>query len=725
MKSVTVDLKNCYGIAALSHKFDFEKKHQNVVYAANGMMKSSLALTFKDLSEGKESSDRIHKNRETLSSIFDETGTSISPDNVFVVEPYNEAYKSNRMSTLLANSRLRERYDAIRESIDAKKEALISSLSISSGLKKGVEDALSIDVASDRNEFFTAIRRLKAEVDEKAYAHLVDLKYANIFTSKVVEQLKSEEFKGDIEKYMEVYDQLVGQSNFFRKGAFNHNNASDVAKSLKENGFFKAEHSVYVKNKDVRKEIRSEKDLEKVIQDEKDEILNDSTLKAQFEKIDKLLTKNADMRGFRSYLAEHDRLIPELANPERLRQRLWVAYLALNADLMNEALATFDRGREELEAIVEEARREATRWEEVLEEFNGRFSVPFLVTMENQHDVILKADAPSVKFRFKGYDGEEVSIEEQDLVRILSNGEKRALYLLNIIFEVIARKEGGVETLFIFDDIADSFDYKNKYAIVEYLRDITEVDFFYQIILTHNYDFYRTVSGRLDLGRGNKFHTLRSEDGVHIRVEKYQNNPFKHWKEQLPKGDNDDFLLAMIPFVRNVAEFAGMEEEEAELTRYLHVKDGSEGLTVASLVEEFKKVVKFKSNLELPHGERKVFDLLVQRATTACALAEEDIELETKIVLAMAARIKAELHMVNLIDDDDAISRINSNQTFNLLKLVTDRALANEEALKCLKQVVLMTPENIHINSFMYEPILDMSNHHLKRLFERVSALDA
>ena len=48
-------------------------------------------------------------------------------------------------------------------------------------------------------------------------------------------------------------------------------------------------------------------------------------------------------------------------------------------------------------------------------------------------------------------------------------------------------------TIFVVDDIADSFDYKNKYAIVEYLTDILTEPFFLQIILTHNYDFYRTV----------------------------------------------------------------------------------------------------------------------------------------------------------------------------------------------------------------------------------------
>ena len=34
-----------------------------------------------------------------------------------------------------------------------------------------------------------------------------------------------------------------------------------------------------------------------------------------------------------------------------------------------------------------------------------------------------------------------------------------------------------------------------------------------------------------------------------------------------------------------------------------------------------------------------------------------------------------------------------------------------------------MTPENMHLNSFMYEPILDMSDKHLRRLYEEVRDL--
>ncbi|AQS41021.1 MAG: Hypothetical protein BHV28_03050 [Candidatus Tokpelaia hoelldobleri] len=723
MQSIEIKLEHCYGITALCHSFSFKNKRQNVVYAPNGVMKSSLALTFKDVSEGKESCDRIHKNRETRRSILDENKNELTQESIFVVEPYREDYKSNRMSTLLANNQLRDRYDNIRREIDEKKDILISNLKPVSGLKNGIEEILANDVTNDPTEFFTALRRLKTEVDEGAHSTLADLRYAAIFSTKVVAQLESKEFRSDIEKYMRIYDTLITKSTFFRKGAFNHNDAAAVAKSLEINGFFKADHSVYVNNKNIRQEIKNKADLERVIQEEKDEILGDKELKAQFEKIDKLLTRNADMKDFRAYLTENEKLIPELSNPDRLRQRLWIAYLSNCRDILNDALDTYEQGREELERIITEAKNEGTHWAEVLKEFNDRFSVPFVVTMENQHDVILKADAPSIRFRFKGHNDTEVPVAENDLIQVLSNGERRALYLLNIIFEVIARREEKIETLFIFDDIADSFDYKNKYAIIEYLRDITKIEFFYQIILTHNYDFYRTISKRLDLGRNNKFHALRNDKSIQIRQEKYQNNPFTHWKNELPNGKHDDFLLAMIPFVRNIAEFSGQKDIESKLTKYLHVKSGSQDLTIGDLEALFKKVITFNPELSLPNGNKKIFELLFERADQICTLTEEKIELETKIVLAMAIRLRAELFMIGKINDENFLTNILNTQTFKLFEKVKETTDIDPETLKYLEQVILMTPENIHINSFMYEPILDMSNHHLKRLYKKIKTL--
>lgn len=42
------------------------------------------------------------------------------------------------------------------------------------------------------------------------------------------------------------------------------------------------------------------------------------------------------------------------------------------------------------------------------------------------------------------------------------------------------------------------------------------------------------------------------------------------------------------------------------------------------------------------------------------------------------------------------------------------------ENIELLEQVNLMIPENIHLNSFMYEPILDMSAIELRGLYNDV-----
>jgi hypothetical protein len=47
----------------------------------------------------------------------------------------------------------------------------------------------------------------------------------------------------------------------------------------------------------------------------------------------------------------------------------------------------------------------------------------------------------------------------------------------------------------------------------------------------------------------------------------------------------------------------------------------------------------------------------------------------------------------------------------------------DDTAIKIIERVVLMTPENIHLNSFMYEPIMDMSDEYLRALYTDVLTL--
>ena len=51
MQKASVKLANCYGIGSLDATFDFTKKEANIVYAPNGMMKTSFANTLQGLQQ--------------------------------------------------------------------------------------------------------------------------------------------------------------------------------------------------------------------------------------------------------------------------------------------------------------------------------------------------------------------------------------------------------------------------------------------------------------------------------------------------------------------------------------------------------------------------------------------------------------------------------------------------------------------------------------------------
>ena len=62
-----------------------------------------------------------------------------------------------------------------------------------------------------------------------------------------------------------------------------------------------------------------------------------------------------------------------------------------------------------------------------------------------------------------------------------------------------------------------------------------------------------------------------------------------------------------------------------------------------------------------------------------------------------------------------------NNQTRELYNVV--KTFVSKEIIEILDEVNIMTPENIHLNSFMYEPLLDMDIQELLNLYSRVKAL--
>lgn len=352
--------------------------------------------------------------------------------------------------------------------------------------------------------------------------------------------------------------------------------------------------------------------------------------------------------------------------------------------------------------------------------FNDRFFVPFKLEATNRLTVILGQE-PMLSLGFTFQDGADTAaVDRAALMQALSTGEKKAFYVLNILFEIEVRKKAHQETLIIVDDIADSFDYKNKYAIIQYLMDIAEDPYFKQIILTHNFDFYRTIQSRF-VRYPDCFMASKSATGVVLEQAAGIQNVFvKDWKPSFVTEPKKK--IACIPFMRNLIEYTrdATDADFLKLTSLLHWKVDSVQITIADLDAIYNGL--FSLNIASANGSATVMSLIEHEAGE-CLTATEGINFENKIVLAIAIRLAAEQFMVAKINDPAFVAGIDSNQTPRLLGKFHDLFSAKVATINVLQRVVLMTPENIHLNSFMYEPILDMSDGHLRKLYGEVKAL--
>jgi hypothetical protein len=722
MKQINVELENCYGIKKLQYQFDFSAESVYAIYAPNGSMKSSLAQTFKDISQGVPSKDRIFPARVSVRKITDENGADLPQQSILVLPPYDEVFSHDeRTSLLLVNDKLRKEYEQLHLDIEQSKDSLLQALKTQSGSKKDLEKEISSAFTSADNKFLPALMRIKDEVLRQKDAPFADVKYDTIFDDKVISFLNTKDFKTAISEYITRYNELLAASTYFKKGIFEYYNAATIAKSLADNGFFDAKHSVSFNN-GKKVEINTLKQLEEMIAKEKDAITKDKDLRKKFAELEKLITKNATVRDFQAYLTSNETLLPHLANMATFKEDIWKSYLKVHSALLTDLIAKDQAAADKNQKIIDQATKERTLWENVIDLFNERFVVPYKLRGKNREAVIL-GDEPILSLEFIFEDaGGHVPVERATLLQALSQGEKKALYVLNIMFEVETRRKTKQETLFVVDDVADSFDYRNKYAIIQYLKDITTEPNFRQIILTHNFDFFRTLKARLwpSLRSDHCLMVTKSGDGVSFQKAKGVQNVFvKDWK---PHFFTDQCKkIAAITFTRNIIEYTkgSTDPDYVTLTSLLHWKADTPGIVEDTLNEIYCRVFGAPA-VAAPASQKPVIEIICDEAK---ACLNGGARFEQKIVLAIAIRMTAERFMVAKIADQAFVNGIERNQTTALLDRFEQKFPKKEEAIKTLRGVVLMTPENIHLNSFMYEPIVDMSEEHLKRLYKDVVAL--
>lgn len=736
MEKLELNLENCYGINKLNETIEFKKidnqtglkKDINacLIYASNGTMKTSFANTFLDIENERETKDRIEPNNNTIRNIKID-GKDISKDDVLVIQTYIEGYDSTNKSKLLASKKLKQEYDSIWNDISKNKENFLKEIKKISGINsinEIEEEIMTIFKENEKEDFCEVLQRIKNEYKFEEIDILNNIKYKEVINEDIQKALSQKIVADALSDYMKKYNEILETSELYKPGVFDNTRATITLKSLRDNSFFQANHKVVLENEMVL----NEEQFENKIQEVEEKILNNEDIKRNFKIIEITLDRKAGLRKFKDLLYKNQKLIPLLKNYDKFKKMIWINYFAKQIDKYNILVNLYSDNKERLKNIIKEAKGQSTIWKEVTDVFNDRFSVPFKIEVVNQEDVILKEDALVLKFSYMVGTAEK-QVKRETLEDCLSNGEKKALYILNILYELKAREIEGKEYIVILDDIADSFDYKNKYAIIEYLNDIINISSFKLIILTHNFDFYRSVASRLNLNN-NKFFAIKHQDEIVLKEGQYTKNVFMTWKAKI---NQPKIFISSIAFIRNIIEYVeGQNDKDYRLlTNLLHykkiVKDqikDTDNILVSDIITIFTKCWNIPRQQITIAGNNKMIDLIFKTANDIVQDATiNEVLLENKIVLSIAIRLKAEMYMINKINNKNITDNIEQNQTRELMNNMNFNMANGKEIKAVLEEVLIMTSENIHINSFMYEPIIDMSVEYLIKLYNKVCNL--
>lgn len=740
MNRLSVELNHCFGIKSMNHEFDFSHGNVIAVYARNGLMKTSFAKTFKKIQVGKadELKDEIFGLEGTATVRSDDA--DISPENIFVIHSFESSYQAD-ITPLLINEDIKTR---LREVLRAR-DRLFRELEKNSELKikrtsagktvYELEPTLIRDFGFEENSFLVNVLSLRGQNPEVDFSAI---QYQRIFDEAVLKKINSIDFQSKIQEYITRSEEIYASYTFLSKGNLTLPKLKNVQKSLKNESYFSQGNTIVLAGNNT---VSGIDELAGKITEIEDQL----RAVPEFQAIERLLS---DSKGsvLRDVIETNPDIVSWLtsARLSELRKCLWLSYFQRNRGLFDDLCSKYEDLSREIDAVA----LDDTPWKKALEIYNKRFSVPYKMEIVNLKGAIIGESIPQIEFSFtNGEQTVKLSRDKLDELDTLSQGEKRALYLLNIIFKVEEIKQTDREVLFIVDDIADSFDYKNKYAIVEYLYEIAQDDRFSMIILSHNFDFYRTISSRLGLARQNRLCANATDDSVSLVQEHYQNQPFIQWKEH----PNEKNVIAMIPFVRNLVEYGkdrcvGAPEGDTDenydfnlLTTLLHEKGETDNMRFSdllSLYRDYLGIDQFEPEVDLAkHITEALYGI-------CDILTVENAELENKVLLAMAIRHKAEAYMkAQLRGYTGQIiwrrnRRNNETGTANQFLIVVDgkgnqtRELLNgykqfgeDEKIKLLEEVAIMTPENIHLNSFMYEPIMDMDISELIDLYRQVKEL--
>lgn len=696
-------VENAFGIKSLHLNLENNKKmFQELIYSKNGSFKTSFSNILYNLSNGMLENifDRLTDEKATLDiSILENDKEIKNFDNRFVVfsrEIYEQHSKllsdySSELETLTIDIKNSEyiKYLLTEETIEIK-------LQVDNYLKgTGLNFETLLNMFSNLEDgYLDRIIQLLVTIINHEAQDISEINIKKLY-QKAYDIVDQNEFQSKITNYIQVLENKINAQLFDQN--FNENNCLqfinnvDKAKYLSET----KSRGLFLKGKvyyDINK-------VKKVFEEEIKKISKDPEIIEQSKEITKLMGTAKESLFLKESIQKNPLLVKQLSAG---RKNILLSYLKSSSIDYSYWLKIVKKAKKELNNVLKIAQDKQTNFERAIEIYKNRFHPIFDIKIVNKAESMLGIKTPTITFYHNRYC--DIPVSEIKLNQILSSGEKTTLNILKFIVEYENCKK--YHPFVILDDIVETFDYSNRYAFIEYINDLVNLGV-PTIVMTHNFEFYRTVSKRIPKLR-KSVASANSNGIVDIRT----NHRINKNMENILKCSNIYDFFCAIPYLREIKSI--LLDETKILDSCLHYKENTSKLQIKDILLHFpKNAIK---NLKIDESDlyiEKLFEISDNLS------GFDDFDIVKKTILSLSCRLLIERKII--ANDFNLLSNINANQTAQLLDLYGEKLFPNVK--KYLEAVQLSTPEFIHANAFMYEPLIDINGKYLFELYNEIKKI--
>ena len=711
---------NVYGIKELKNTNLIDGN--TLIYAPNGVMKTSFSDGVRDIINGDMPKD-VFTNPNILSEFeLENNGVIVSSNDsnftidafVFNVNDYNnDIFSDPRIGSLVMSNSLKVKYKTILDKYYKVKNDfnLLISKDVLGRKKVDENDFNFLSNVFGSNDFVKVLEGLP-NLNEYTDEYYGKIAYLDLFNEKVETIISSSEFVDKCNNYNSYIDIELDKEVF--NSGFTFDSLQKLLKEFNTNSFFKAGHKVVLKSKGEMGENELLNYIDSIVK----KVYGSDEAQKLFNEAKSILDKNPNTRKLILTIKENPRHLKEISNLTNFKKNVIFTKMSGHKDLIDNLRNELEEYSNALEEIVKEAESATETWKKVLDNYNSRFITnKFDVEIENLTDAVLDLKPPVFKRKIKGTN-QEITTE---IFKRFSSGEKRAVLILNLMFEIELRK--NKQFTLVLDDISDSFDYKNKYAIIECLKDFSELSNIQLIILTHNFDFYRSLRIALKDTLQSKLLAYSNDGQVTLydaRQKHFEDySYYSNWKNN---GKLIDFI-SIIPFLRNIVQLEknSKEPDYQELTKLLHYNSDLENKIFADF-ESITNKYNIKANFDLNQKYLSCIKIKAEEIINSADINETN--LQEKVVLGIFIRLFTDKYMWNKYVEkygiDPEVSDVK-NQSRYLYNLISNDIDENKKSI--LLTAFTIAPSFVHINSFMFEPLIDVGTEKLIDISKKVLTL--